>query len=162
MGISRHNLRSHAIMVLSTTDIQKILPHRYPFLLIDKVTEIIKGKSITAHKNITITEEIFQGHFPQHPIYPGVLIIEGMAQSGGILALKSMSEVETSEEKVVYFMSINNAKFRIPVRPGDQLVYQVRLLKSKRKIWVLSGKASVDGNIVAEAEFMTTIVDKDA
>jgi len=143
-------------------EIQKILPHRFPFLLIDRVTKIEKSVQIEGYKNVTIGEHIFQGHFPDHPIYPGVMIIEGMAQAGGILAFESMSEDEKSDSqnKVVYFMSIDKAKFRSPVTPGDKLEYQLSVIKHKGAIWVLDGKAYVDGKLVAQAELKAMIVDK--
>jgi len=143
-------------------EIQKILPHRFPFLLIDRVTKIEKSVQIEGFKNVTIGEHIFQGHFPDHPIYPGVMIIEGMAQAGGILAFESMSEDEKtdSQNKVVYFMSIDKAKFRSPVTPGDRLDYQLSVIKHKGAIWVLDGKAYVDGKLVAQAELKAMIVDK--
>lgn len=142
--------------------IQKILPHRFPFLLIDRVTDLEEKKSIKAYKNITINEHIFEGHFPEHPIYPGVMIIEGLAQAGGVLAFSSMSsdEKENIQNKVVYFMSIDNAKFRSPVKPGDKLEYELNVIKNKGAIWVLSGKAFVDGKLVAEAELKAMVVDK--
>ena len=148
--------------MLNVVDIQNILPHRYPFLLIDRVVEIVPGSEITGYKNVTCNEEIFQGHFPGHPIYPGVMIIEGLAQAGGVLAFKSMDEEEqnNSENKVVYFMSIDNAKFRSPVVPGDRLEYKVVALKRKGKIWIFDAKAFVDGKLVAEAELKAMIVDK--
>lgn len=148
--------------MIDVVEIQKILPHRFPFLLIDRVTTLVAGESIEAYKNVTIGEQIFQGHFPDHPIYPGVMIIEGMAQAGGVLAFKSMDEQgqENSKEKVVYFMSIDNAKFRHPVKPGDKLVYKLSVLKHRGNIWVLDGKAYVDDKIVAEAELKAMIVDK--
>lgn len=147
--------------MLDVTEIQKILPHRYPFLLLDRVTEIVQGERISAYKNITIAEEVFQGHFPGHPVYPGVMIIEGMAQAGGVLAFKSMDDNINPEEKIVYFMSIDKAKFRVPVKPGDQLVYELNVLKHKGNIWVLEGKAKVDDKVVAGAELMAMIADKD-
>jgi 3-hydroxyacyl-[acyl-carrier-protein] dehydratase len=148
--------------MINVTEIQKILPHRFPFLLIDRVTELVSGVSIKAYKNITIGEQIFQGHFPDHPIYPGVMIIEGMAQAGGVLAFKSMSDENQKDinDKVVYFMSIDNAKFRVPVTPGDRLEYRLNVLKHKGSIWVLDGKAYVDDKLVAEAELKAMIVDK--
>ena len=148
--------------MLDVIDIQKILPHRFPFLLVDRVVEIKKEESIEAYKNVTIGEQIFQGHFPDHPIYPGVMIIEGMAQAGGILAFESMSKDEQSDtqDKVVYFMSIDKAKFRSPVKPGDKLVYKLNVLKHKGSIWVLSGKAFVDDKLACEAELKAMIVDK--
>lgn len=148
--------------MIDINEIQTILPHRYPFLLIDRVTSMEEGKSIIAYKNVTIGEHVFQGHFPGHPIYPGVMIIEGMAQAGGVLAFKSMdseAQAETSE-KVVYFMSIDKAKFRSPVTPGDKLEYRLEVLKHKGSIWVLLGKAYVDDKLVAEAELKAMIVDK--
>lgn len=148
--------------MIDINEIQSILPHRYPFLLIDRVTGMEEGKSIVAYKNVTIGEHVFQGHFPGHPIYPGVMIIEGMAQAGGVLAFKSMNseaQAETSE-KVVYFMSIDKAKFRSPVTPGDKLEYRLEVLKHKGSIWVLLGKAYVNDKLVAEAELKAMIVDK--
>ncbi len=151
-----------AKFMLDVVDIQKILPHRFPFLLVDRITQIEKEKFIEAYKNVTIGEQIFQGHFPGHPIYPGVMIIEGMAQAGGILAFESMSEDEQSDtqDKVVYFMSIDKAKFRSPVKPGDKLVYKLRVIKHKGSIWVLDGKAYVDDKLACEAELKAMIVDK--
>jgi len=148
--------------MIDVVEIQKILPHRFPFLLIDRVTKIEKSVQIEGYKNVTIGEHIFQGHFPDHPIYPGVMIIEGMAQAGGILAFESMSEDEksNSQNKVVYFMSIDKAKFRSPVTPGDKLEYQLSVIKHKGAIWVLDGKAYVDGKLVAQAELKAMIVDK--
>ncbi|WP_333803071.1 3-hydroxyacyl-ACP dehydratase FabZ [Sulfurospirillum sp.] len=149
-------------MLIDVVEIQKILPHRFPFLLVDRITGLVPGESIEGFKNITIGEQIFQGHFPDHPIYPGVMIIEGMAQAGGVLAFKSMDEEkqEDTKEKVVYFMSIDNAKFRSPVKPGDQLVYKLTVLKHRGNIWVLDAKAYVDDKLVAEAELKAMIVDK--
>ena len=149
-------------MLIDVVEIQKILPHRFPFLLIDRVTALHSGSSIEAYKNVTIGEQIFQGHFPDHPIYPGVMIIEGMVQAGGVLAFKSMDEEaqEGTKEKVVYFMSIDNAKFRNPVRPGDKLVYQLNVLNHRGNICVLDATAYVDDKLVAEAELKAMIVDK--
>ena len=150
------------IFMIDVVEIQKILPHRYPFLLIDRVCELEAGKSVKAYKNVTIGEQIFQGHFPGHPIYPGVMIIEGMAQAGGILAFKSVEDTSNMsiENKVVYFMSIDRAKFRNPVRPGDRLEYRLEVLKHEGNIWVLDGLAFVDDKLVAEAELKAMIVDK--
>ena len=148
--------------MLDVMKIQDILPHRYPFLLVDRVVEIVPGQSIVAYKNVTCNEEIFQGHFPGHPIYPGVMIIEGLAQAGGVLAFESMDESEqgSTKDKVVYFMSIDKAKFRSPVVPGDRLEYQLDVIKHKGNIWVLNAKAYVDEKIVAQAELKAMIVDK--
>lgn len=149
-------------MRLTVMDIQKILPHRYPFLLVDRVTKIDKGTFIEGYKNVSISEPVFQGHFPDHPIYPGVMIIEGMAQAGGILAFKSLNEEDAANEenKVVYFMSIDKAKFRAPVTPGDQLIYCITVLKHRGAVWQFAAKAFVDEKLVAEAELKAMIVDK--
>ena len=141
--------------------IQEIIPHRFPFLLVDRVTEVNNGENLIGYKNVTINEHVFQGHFPGHPIYPGVMILEGLAQAGGILAFKSMDMTkEEAAQKVVYFMSIDNAKFRAPVRPGDRLEYRVSVIKNKGAIWMLDGKAYVDDKIVAQAELKAMVVDK--
>ena len=147
---------------MDVTEIQTILPHRYPFLLIDRVTELELGASLKAYKNITIAEPVFLGHFPGHPIYPGVMIIEGMAQAGGVLAFKSLTLQNgmNLDDKVVYFMSIDGAKFRSPVRPGDKLEYEISVLKNKGVVWALEGKAYVEGKLVAEAKLTAMIVDK--
>ncbi len=149
-------------MIMDVTEIQKIIPHRYPFLLLDRVTEIKEKESLVGFKNVTIGDNVFQGHFPGHPIYPGVMILEGMAQAGGILAFKSMGDMteEEAAQKVVYFMSIDRAKFRAPVKPGDRLEYRISVLKNKGQIWVLDGKAYVDDVLVSEAELKAMIVDK--
>lgn len=149
-------------MVIDVVEIQKIIPHRYPFLLLDRVTDIVKNESLIGYKNVTIGDHVFQGHFPGHPIYPGVMILEGMAQAGGILAFKSMDDMteEEAANKVVYFMSIDKAKFRAPVRPGDKLEYRISVIKHKGSIWVLKGQAFVDDSLVSEAELKAMIVDK--
>jgi len=149
-------------VLYNVVDIQNILPHRYPFLLVDRITELTPGTYIEGLKNVSISEPVFQGHFPGHPIYPGVMIIEGMAQAGGVLAFKSMN-LNTQEEmqnKVVYFMSIDNAKFRSPVTPGDQLIYKISVIKNKGAVWQLDAKAYVDDKVVAQAELKAMIVDK--
>jgi 3-hydroxyacyl-[acyl-carrier-protein] dehydratase len=148
--------------MIDVVQIQKIIPHRYPFLLVDRVTEFTPGEMLIAYKNVSISEPIFEGHFPGHPIYPGVMILEGMAQAGGILAFKSMPDLTEEEiaEKVVYFMSIDKAKFRQPVRPGDRLEYRLYVIKNKGGIWLLRGEAFVDGTLVSEAEIKAMIVDK--
>ena len=148
--------------MIDVVEIQKIIPHRYPFLLLDRVTALTPGETLTGFKNVTIGEQIFEGHFPGHPIYPGVMILEGMAQAGGILAFKSIGDMTEDEAaaKVVYFMSIDKAKFRSPVKPGDRLEYRIRVIKNKGSIWVLEGKAYVDDALVSEAELKAMIVDK--
>ena len=145
--------------MLDINEIMKILPHRYPFLMVDKVLEVEDGKRIVAIKNVTMNEPFFQGHFPGHPVMPGVLIIEAMAQCGGVLLLNT---VERPKDKLVYFMGINNAKFRRPVRPGDQLRFELNLLRLKQRICKMEGKAYVDGDLVAEAELLSSIIDRDS
>jgi 3-hydroxyacyl-[acyl-carrier-protein] dehydratase len=149
-------------VLYNVVEIQKILPHRYPFLLVDRITKLTAGEYIEGLKNVSISEPVFQGHFPDHPIYPGVMIIEGMAQAGGVLAFKSMDNAsqEEIENKVVYFMSIDKAKFRAPVTPGDQLVYKINVIKNKGAVWQLDAKAYVDDKVVAQAELKAMIVDK--
>jgi len=149
-------------MIMDVVEIQKIIPHRYPFLLLDRVTDIQKGESLIGFKNVTIGDNVFQGHFPGHPIYPGVMILEGMAQAGGILAFKSIGDMteEEAAQKVVYFMSIDKAKFRSPVKPGDRLEYRLAVIKNKGAIWILKGEAYVDDKLVSEAELKAMIVDK--
>ncbi len=147
--------------MLDVVEIQKILPHRYPFLLVDKVTSMELEKNIVAYKNVSISEPVFQGHFPGHPIYPGVMILEGMAQAGGILALKSSGlSDEELKSKVIYFMSIDKAKFRSPVKPGDRLEYRIEIIKLRKNLIVLDGKAYVDDKLVSEAELKAMVVDK--
>ena len=149
-------------MTMDVVEIQKIIPHRYPFLLLDRVTDIKANESLIGFKNVTIGDNVFQGHFPGHPIYPGVMILEGMAQAGGILAFKSMGDMteEEAASKVVYFMSIDKAKFRAPVKPGDRLEYRINVIKNKGAIWMLDGKAYVDDVLVSQAELKAMIVDK--
>ncbi len=149
-------------MIYNVVDIQNILPHRYPFLLVDRITELTKGEYIEGFKNVSISEPVFQGHFPGHPIYPGVMILEGMAQAGGVLAFKSMDNATQEEiaNKVVYFMSIDKAKFRAPVTPGDQLIYKINVMRNKGAVWQLDAKAYVDDKLVAQAELKAMIVDK--
>lgn len=142
--------------MIDINEILKILPHRYPFLLVDKVVEFEAGKKAKGIKNVTINEPFFQGHFPNYPIMPGVLIIEAMAQVGGILAFKSANVAN----KAVYFMGIDKARFRKPVLPGDKLELVLEVTKNRGSIWVFKGEAYVDGSLVAEAELMATIVDK--
>jgi UDP-3-O-[3-hydroxymyristoyl] N-acetylglucosamine deacetylase/3-hydroxyacyl-[acyl-carrier-protein] dehydratase len=144
-------------VVFDTNAIQKILPHRYPFLLIDSVTEFEPGKRIVGIKNVTVNEPFFIGHFPGRPVMPGVLIIEAMAQAGGILLLKDDNEVEN---KLVFFMSIDNVKFRKTVVPGDQLVMELTMLKARRNTFKMAGKVFVKGELVSEAEMMAGMVDR--
>ncbi|WKW12143.1 bifunctional UDP-3-O-[3-hydroxymyristoyl] N-acetylglucosamine deacetylase/3-hydroxyacyl-ACP dehydratase [Pseudogemmatithrix spongiicola] len=143
--------------VLDIEDLMKILPHRYPFLLVDRVIELEPQKRVVAIKNVTINEPFFQGHFPGHPIMPGVLIVEAMAQAGGVLL---MGAVEDPESKVVYFMSIDNIKFRKPVKPGDQLRFEVELVQLRGKVARIAGVAKVDGAVVCEAEMAAMVRDR--
>ena len=144
-------------MELNTLEIMKLLPHRYPFLLVDKIVEFETGQKIVGVKNVTINEPFFQGHFPDHPIMPGVLILEAMAQAGGIYAILAK---EVGENQVPYFVGIDKAKFRKPVLPGDVLRLDLELLKTRRGIYTFIGKAFVDGKLVAEAELKATFADK--
>ena len=140
--------------MLNNNEIRKLLPHRYPFLLVDKILDIDPKVKATGLKNVTFNEPFFQGHFPDNPIMPGVLIVEAMAQVSGILAFKS-----GAEGNAVYFMSIEKAKFRRPVVPGDQLRFEVSILQQRNKVWKFSGQTFVDDKVVAEAEF-TAMVSK--
>ena len=144
-------------MELNTLEIMKLLPHRYPFLLVDRIIRFEAGTGVTGIKNVTINEPFFEGHFPDHPIMPGVLILEAMAQVGGVYALLAK---EVGENQVPYFVGIDNAKFRKPVLPGDVLKLELTLLKARRGIYHFSGKAMVDGKLVAEAELKATFADK--
>jgi UDP-3-O-[3-hydroxymyristoyl] N-acetylglucosamine deacetylase/3-hydroxyacyl-[acyl-carrier-protein] dehydratase len=135
--------------VLGIEEIMRVIPHRYPFLLVDRILELEPGKRVVGLKNVTINEPFFQGHFPGHPIMPGVLIIEAMAQVGGMLLLGAVPE---RENKVVYFTTLNNVKWRRPVRPGDQLRFELELLQVRGSVAKMSGVARVDGEVVAEAE----------
>lgn len=144
-------------MVLNSVEIMKLLPHRYPFLLVDKITEVEEGKRIVGIKNVTINEPFFQGHFPGHPIMPGVLIIEAMAQVGGLYALVAGN---IGENKVTYFVGIDKAKFRKPVVPGDTLRFELELISCRRGIFTFSGKAYVEDSLVAEAELRATFADR--
>ena len=128
--------------------IKSIIPHRYPMLLVDRVLEIEPGQRIVAIKNVTGNEEVFNGHFPGHPVTPGVLLVEGMAQAGGILLLHDDPQ---RENKILYFMSIDRARFRRPVVPGDQVRYEIEVLRRRRNHCKLAGRAVVDGSVAAEA-----------
>lgn len=135
-------------------EILKYLPHRYPFLLIDRILEIKEGESIVALKNVTINEAFFVGHFPQRPVMPGVLILEAMAQAAGVLAYKSTNS--TPKDGVLYyFAGLDNARFRRVVEPGDQMRMEIKVLRSKRHIWKLEGSAYVEEELACGAEFLS-------
>ena len=134
-------------------EILKHLPHRYPFLLVDRVLSCEPGKSIHAYKNVSINEPFFVGHFPHHPVMPGVLIMEALAQAAGILSFKTMGEMP-SDDSVFYFVGIDNARFKKPVSAGDQLHFHVDITRQMRGIWKYRAVAKVDGEVVAEAELM--------
>jgi 3-hydroxyacyl-[acyl-carrier-protein] dehydratase len=146
-------------MILDVNAIQKILPHRYPFLMVDAVLEMERLKHIVGVKNVTINENYFQGHFPGKPIMPGVLIIEAMAQTGGLLLLQ---EVPDRENKLLYFVAVDGARFRRPVVPGDQLKIEMKVLSWRGDFCKLDGKATVDGQLAAEATLMCKMVDREA
>jgi 3-hydroxyacyl-[acyl-carrier-protein] dehydratase len=140
--------------IMDIHEILKLLPHRHPFLLIDRVIEIDMGKSLVALKNVTMNEPFFTGHFPQRPVMPGVLILEAMAQAGGVLAYKS-TNTSPDDGVLYYFAGIDNARFRRVVEPGDQLRLEVKVLKNKRDIWKLEGSAYVGDELACSAEFMS-------
>lgn len=140
--------------LMDVHDILKLLPHRYPFFLLDRVLAMEVNHSLTALKNVTMNEAFFTGHFPDKPVMPGVLILEAMAQAGAVLAYKSMNA--TPDDGTIYYLAgIDNARFRRMVEPGDQLRLEVQVLKAKRELWKLSGKAYVDDELACEAEFMS-------
>jgi 3-hydroxyacyl-[acyl-carrier-protein] dehydratase len=141
---------------LGINEIKEYLPHRYPLLLVDRVLDVEVGKRITAIKNVTVNEEFFNGHFPHQPVMPGVLMIEAMAQTAAILSFMTM-DVKPDENSVVYFVGIDNARFKRPVGPGDQLVMDVEILRVARGIWKYKATASVDGKVAVEGELMCTI-----
>jgi beta-hydroxyacyl-ACP dehydratase FabZ len=143
--------------MLDVEKIMQLLPHRYPFLLVDRVLEVEGTQKIVGLKNVTFNEPFFQGHFPGHPVMPGVLIIEAMAQTGGLLLMEQIPDRAT---KVVYFMSLDNVKFRKPVVPGDQLRMEVEMLQFRGKVARMKGTARVDGKVVAEAEMLAGVVDR--
>jgi beta-hydroxyacyl-ACP dehydratase FabZ len=141
-------------IVYDVQAIMKFLPHRYPFILVDRILKLVPGEEVVALKNVTINEPFFQGHFPANPIMPGVLIVEAMAQAGGILVMESMPPERHGQP--VYFMGIDKVRFRKPVVPGDQLIFEAKLLKMREKVVKMSGKATVEDNLVAEAELMAS------
>lgn len=138
--------------------IMKMIPHRYPFLMVDRVVDLVVGESATGIKNVSINEPFFQGHFPAHPVMPGVLIVEAMAQTAGLVVVHSLGP--EAEGKVVYFMSIDTARFRKPVTPGDRLHIHVAKKTSRGNVWKFSSQAKVDGVVVAEATYSAMILDR--
>ncbi len=142
--------------MIDCIEIQKILPHRFPFLLVDRISEFQPKKMAVGIKNVTINEPFFQGHFPGYPVMPGVLIVEAIAQVAGILAFKSGAKGDS-----VYFMSIEKAKFRKPVVPGDQLRLEVKVIKQRGNVWKCAGDAYVEGKLVAEAELTAMVSGKE-
>ena len=143
---------------LDINRILAILPHRYPFVLVDRVTEIIAGKSIRGHKCVAMNEPWFQGHFPARPIMPGVLILESMAQIGGLLAYAS--EPFDASSSLMYFLGIDKAKFRRPVVPGDRLDLEVSIVHHRTNVWKFHGEASVEGTLCAHADLLASVVDR--
>lgn len=144
---------------MNTMDIHQILeslPHRYPILLVDRVVDLVPGERITALKNVTINEPFFPGHYPHHPVMPGVLIIEAMAQAAALLSFSGM-ETKPDENSVYYFVGIDGARFKRPVSPGDQLVMEVERILNKRGMWKFTAVAKVDGQVAAEAELICTM-----
>ncbi|MBI4685047.1 MAG: 3-hydroxyacyl-ACP dehydratase FabZ [Nitrospirae bacterium] len=142
--------------MMDVNKIQELMPHRYPFLMVDRIIELEPNVKATAIKNVTINEPFFQGHFPGNPIMPGVLIIEAMAQVAGVLAFSSGIQGDT-----VFFMSIEKAKFRKPVVPGDQLRMEVKVVQQRGNVWKFSGDAMVDGKVATEAEFTAMVLTKE-
>lgn len=143
-------------MEISNEEVQQILPHRYPFLLLDRILDFTLNEEVIGLKNVTVNEPFFQGHFPGKPIMPGVLIIEAMAQAGGILAYKSTPHLMG---KLIYFLAMDKVKFRKPVVPGDQLILELTALRRGQRVWRMQGKAFVRENLVAEAELTAAIAD---
>jgi 3-hydroxyacyl-[acyl-carrier-protein] dehydratase len=148
----RGSILANTLTTLQVQDIMALLPHRYPFLLIDRVLDYTPGESLTAIKNVTINEPIFTGHFPNMPIFPGVLILEAMAQATGVLGFLTVSE--RTENELYLFAGIDEARFKKPVVPGDTLVIEVKFLKERRNMWKFYGEAKVDGQVVCSAELM--------
>ena len=156
-AVATHERQTSRKSLMDTARIMEVLPHRYPMLLVDRVIEFVDGERIVGIKNVTINEPFFQGHYPGHPIMPGVLIVEAMAQTGGLLLMEKVGEME---HKVVYFMTMDEVKFRRPVTPGDTLVLELEVVQFRREVCKMRGRAFVEGVLAAEAEFMARIMDK--
>lgn len=139
--------------MMDVKEIRKYLPHRYPFLLVDRVVELNVGESIVAYKNVTVNEPFFNGHFPDHPVMPGVLIVEAMAQAAGILGFKTMDKTP-QDGSIYYFVGSDKLRFKRPVVPGDQLQLEARIVSEKRGIWKFDVKATVDGDVVSSAQIL--------
>ena len=147
---------------MNTLDIQKIkefLPHRYPFLLVDKVLDYEPGEYLTAVKNVTFNEPCFQGHFPERPIFPGVLIIEAMAQASALLGCLTMEE-EPEDGSIYYLVGVDKVRFKKTVHPGDQIMISIKFIKMRKNIWLFSARATVDDKFIASAELLTTVADE--
>ena len=142
--------------IIDINEIKKYIPHRYPFLLVDRITELEIGKRVVGLKNVTVNEPFFPGHFPHNPVMPGVLIIEAMAQTAAVLAFKTEGTVP-DDDSTVYFASVDNVRFKRPVVPGDQLVMEAQIVRKMRNIWKFSAVARVDGELATEADFMCAI-----
>ena len=148
----------NAVATFNIARIMEMIPHRYPFLMIDKIENVVTGLRATGIKNVSVNEWFFQGHFPDHKVMPGVLIIEAMAQTAASLVVHTLGA--ESEGKLVYFMSIDNARFRKPVHPGDRLLVDVEKQQSRGNVWKFNGKVTVEGVLVAEATFAAMILDE--
>ena len=142
--------------IIDINEIKQYIPHRYPFLLVDRITELEIGKRVVGLKNVTVNEPFFPGHFPHNPVMPGVLIIEAMAQTAAVLAFKTEGTVP-DDDSTVYFASVDNVRFKRPVVPGDQLVMEAQIVRKMRNIWKFSAVARVDGELATEADFMCAI-----
>lgn len=147
-----------ALDAIDVAGVMEMIPHRYPFLLVDRVTEIVPGRSAIGIKNVTINEAFFQGHFPRQPVMPGVLIVEAMAQTAAVLVVHSLGA--SAAGKLVYFISIENARFRKPVTPGDQLRIHVAKDRARGNVWKFKAEAKVDGRLVAEATYSAMLMDR--
>lgn len=145
--------------IIDVEKIKKILPHRYPFLLVDRVLELEKGKRIKTLKNVTVNEPFFQGHFPSKSVMPGVLIIEAFAQSAALLGALGFDENRASEDDLYYLVGVDNSRFRKPIGPGDQLILDIEFITVKRKIWKFQAQAYLDAKLVASAELLTTLME---